>query len=90
MNGQSAQTGVNHMFGHNLGLHVIKFPSGRYGFVGSIPTSLGEEILASSAAVMGQRSHWNADKTALLEWKFPVFDSEQEAKDFAASKGCAL
>lgn len=78
------------MFGHNLGLHVIKFPSSRYGFVGSIPTCLATEIPANTATVMGQRSHWNAGKTALLEWKFPVFDSEQEAKDFATGKGCVL
>lgn len=75
------------MFG-NLGLHVIKFPSGRCGFVGSIPVSLGTEVPASEAAVMGCRSHWNADRTELLEWKFPSFATEQEARDFAASKGC--
>ncbi len=75
------------MFGHKLGLHVIKFPSGRYGFVGSIPTALGTEVPASKAAVMGCRSHWNSDHTELLEWKFPVFDTEAEAKAFAASKG---
>lgn len=78
------------MFGHNLGLHVIKFPSGKFGFVGSIPTALGQEVPASTAAVLGCRAHWNADKTELLEWKFPVFDTEQEARDFAASKGCEV
>ncbi len=73
------------MFG-NLGLHVIKFPSGRYGYVGSIPTVLGTEIPASRAAVMGCRSHTNA-AGELVEWKFPVFDTEQEARDFAALLG---
>ena len=73
------------MFG-NLGLHVIKFPSGRYGFVGSIPVTLGAEVPASEAAVMGCRSHWNADRTELLEWKFPTF----EARAFAADRGCTL
>jgi hypothetical protein len=75
------------MFGHNLGLHVIKFPSGRFGFVGSIPVELGTEVPATKAAVMGCRSHWNADKTELLEWQFPVFDTEHGAREFAASKG---
>lgn len=75
------------MFGHKLGLHIIKFPSGKYGYVGSIPIILGTEIPANRAAVMGCRSHWNADKTELLEWKFPVFDTEEAAREFAASKG---
>ncbi len=74
------------MFGHKLGLHVIKFPSGRYGFVGSIPVELGVDIPASRAAVMGCRSHYDAAGN-LAEWKFPVFDTDQAARDFAASKG---
>lgn len=73
------------MFG-NLGLHVIKFPSGRYGYVGSIPTVLGEQVPASTAAVMGQRAFWNEARD-LVEWKFPVFESEAEARTFATSKG---
>lgn len=77
------------MFG-NLGLHVIQFPSGRFGYVGSIPTILGTEVPATTAAVMGCRSHWNADKTQILEWKFPVFDSREAAVEFAASKGCEV
>ena len=70
----------------NLGLHIIKFPSGRFGFVGSIPGALGHEVAASRAAVMGCRSYYNA-AGELVEMKFPTFESEQEARDFAASKG---
>jgi hypothetical protein len=75
------------MFG-KLGLHVIKFPSGKFGYVGSIPTILGTEIPANRAAVMGCRAHYNA-VGELVEWKFPVFESEQAARDFAVAKGCA-
>jgi len=75
------------MFG-NMGLHIIKFPSGRYGYVGSIPTVLGTEVPASTASVMGCRSHRNAAGD-IVEWKFPVFDSEAEARAFAVAKGCS-
>jgi hypothetical protein len=76
------------MFG-NLGLHIIQFPSGRFGFVGNIPTTLGLEIPASTAAVMGCRTHRNA-AGELLEWKFPSFNTEAEAREFALSRGCTL
>lgn len=77
------------MFGHNLGLHIIKFPSGRFGYVGSIPTTLGTEIPATTAAVMGCRSHYSASGN-LVEWHFPVFDTEEAARNFAESKGCKI
>lgn len=73
------------MFG-NVGLHVIKFPSGRFGFVGSIPTELGTEVPATTAAVMGCRSHRNVAGD-LVEWKFPVFDTREAAVAFAADRG---
>lgn len=76
------------MFG-NLGLHIIQFPSNRFGFVGSIPTFLGTEIPATTAAVMGGRSHRDASG-ALVEWKFPTFATEAEARTFASSKQAAL
>jgi hypothetical protein len=71
----------------NLGLHIIKFPVGKWGYVGSIPTVLGTMIPASKAAVMGCRSFTN-DAGELVEWSFPVFDTEAEAIAFAKSKGC--
>ena len=67
-------------------LSVIKFPSGRFGYVGSIPTELGAEVPATKADVMGQRSHYNA-KRELVTWKFPTFETEAHALDFARSKG---
>jgi hypothetical protein len=70
----------------NLGLHIIKFPSGRFGFVGSIPAALGYEVPASTAAVMGGRSYYNA-AGELVEMKFPAFDTETAAREFANSKG---
>lgn len=76
------------MFG-NMGCHVIKFPSGKFGFVGSIPTSLGEAVPATTADVMGCRT-FRGDDGALLAWKFPTFPSEDAARDFAKAKGVNL
>ena len=70
----------------NLGLHVIQFPSKRWGFVGSIPAALGYEIPASTAAVMGCRSYYN-EKKELVEMKFPTFETEDDALTFKALKG---
>ena len=71
------------------GLHVIRFPSGRYGFVGSIPKALGTEIPANKAAVMGGRAFRNAEGE-IVEIKFPVFETEDAAREFAASRGYAV
>lgn len=70
----------------NYGLHIIQFPSGRYGFVGSIPRVLGSEVPASTAAVMGQRAYRNTEGE-IVELKFPVFATEAEARAFVTSKG---
>ena len=58
------------MLGH-LGLHVIKFPSGRYGYVGSIPRDLGHEKPASDSDVMGGRSYRNTTGE-IVATKFPT------------------
>jgi hypothetical protein len=73
------------MFG-NMGLWAHKFPSGKFGFVGSIPTALGTQVKANTAAVMGGRAFEN-EAGEIVEWKFPVFDTLEAAVAFAASKG---
>ena len=73
------------MFG-NLGLHVIKNPAGTFSYVGSIPVVLAVAVPASMSAVMGQRSFRNA-AGEILEWKFPVFSSRDQAVNFAVAKG---
>ncbi len=37
-----------------LGCHIICFPSGRYGYVGAVPSVLGAEVPASTAAVLNK------------------------------------
>jgi len=69
-----------------MGLWAQEFKKGVFGFVGSIPTDLGIQVKATTAAVMGGRAIKN-EAGELVEWKFPVFDSLQAAVEFAASKG---
>lgn len=70
----------------NLGLHVIQYPTGRFGYVGSIPRSLGNEIPASSNAVMGGRAYRNA-RGEIVETKFPSFTTREDAIVYAAERG---
>jgi len=76
------------MFGKSLGLHILHFPSGRWGYVGSVPVSLATAIPASTSAVMGCRA-WRDESGALMEWKFPTFDDCDSAVRFAQAKGLA-
>lgn len=74
------------MFG-NLGLHILKNPAGTYGYAGSVPTVLAAVVPADRAAVLGQRAFFDADGTIMM-YKFPLFATEQEARDYAAERGC--
>ena len=69
-----------------LGLHVIRLPSGRFGYVGSIPHALCQAIPADKSAVMGGRA-FRAANGELVEWKAPAFDTEQDARTFAMDRG---
>ncbi len=53
------------------GLHVIKYPSGRYGFVGCVPEILCDE---------------KKDKNGLPITPSKVFDTENEAIEYFESK----
>ena len=73
----------------NLGLHIIKYPTGTYGYVGRCPVELGEPVPATKADVMGGRSYWGKNGE-LLTIKWPVFATRQEAIDHAASVGITI
>lgn len=66
----------------NLGLHVIQYPSGRFGFVGSIPFELCETRKPTIEDVMGLRVQDDG-----LVYHSPVFSTQKEAIEFAAAKG---
>lgn len=69
-----------------FGLHVIQFPSGKFGYVGSIPSELGfyTEELRQSDWLAGNIREIDGVNKAL---RFPVFDREIDAVNYAASKG---
>lgn len=76
------------MFG-NLKVHVIDFPTGKFGFVGTLPAVLGTAVPATTADVMGGRA-FTAPGGEIVTLKFPSFDSWEDAVKFAASKGVAV
>lgn len=70
----------------NLPLCVIQFPSGRYGYVGSVPMTLGTMVPATQSDVMGGRAVRD-DSGALVAPKFPTFETANEAVEFAEFRG---
>lgn len=70
----------------NLGLHILKNPTGTYTFVGSVPASLCEEVDATQSDVMGGRAY-RADDGSLKTPKVPSFPSYEEARQFAREHG---
>ena len=73
----------------NLGVHITRFPSGRFGFVGSLPIALGGFVPATTGDVMGGRA-MRDDSGALVAPKFPAFETEAEARAHAAERGVTL
>lgn len=74
------------MFG-NLGVHVIPYQNGRWGFVGTLPTVLGEAVRATTEDIMAGRAETNPHDGEAYTLKFPSFDTAEEAVAFAAKRG---
>ena len=70
----------------HVSLHIIQFPSGRFGYVGSIPTNLGQKVQADRAAILGCRSFRDPETGESMMWTFPSFDTLEEA--IAHAKDC--
>lgn len=73
------------MFG-NLGLHVMQFPSGKWGFVGSVPIELSYEPYKGSYEEALKMV--NASLARFLKRK--AWDSEAEARAAAEAAGHKL
>ena len=73
----------------NYGVHILKCPTGKYTYVGSIPSELMRFYAPPTTAdVMGQR--WVDIGGVTHSYKTRVFDTEQEARDYAAEQGIEL
>lgn len=73
------------MFGKKLGLHVIDFPSGRFGYVGSVPIDCCRRLKADRSAILGGRAVREGEE--LVEYRTMSFETQQEAIDYAVSCG---
>ena len=76
------------MFG-NLGVHILKCPTGRYAYVGTLPTVLAEIVPATMADTMGGRS-FRDDTGAIMAYRFPTFANEGDARIYAAMRGVGI
>ena len=63
--------------GTQVSLHIIQFPSGRFGFVGPIPTDICEQVPADRAAILGQRAFSDPETNDPMMWKAPSFETEE-------------
>ena len=73
--------------GTNLSLHIIEFPSGRFGYVGSIPTDICEQVPADRAAILGQRAFSDHETNDPMMWKAPSFETVEAAIAHAKGRG---
>lgn len=74
----------------NLGTHVIQFPTGRWGFVGSLPIELGTLVPATKADILGCRTVGKDGDGKPLAAKYPSFETEAEAIKHAESCGVVV
>lgn len=74
----------------NLGTHIMQFPTGKWGYVGSIPLELGELILADTAGILGCRVVGHDSEGKPLMFKSPLFTTEEQAREHAKNKGVIL
>ena len=61
-----------------MSVSIIQFPSGRYGFVGRIPRSLGTETPATKSDIAGGRSYRGNDGAQYVT-KLPTFTTHEAA-----------
>lgn len=74
---------------NNPGVHIIKAPSGRFVFVGTLPTKLGDVIPATKSDALAGRAYVD-DRGALVTVRFPAFDTVADAVAHAESRRVIL
>ena len=73
--------------GTQVSLHIIQFPSGRFGYVSSIPTDICEQVPADRAAILGQRAFSDPQTNDPMMWKAPSFETVEAAIAHAKGRG---
>ena len=74
----------------NLGTHVIQFPTGRWGYVGSLPLQLGTLVPATKSDILGCRTVGKDADGKPLAAKYPSFETKAEAIQHAGNCGVAV
>lgn len=67
-------------------LHIIQYPTKRWGYVGNVPSSLGSIVKATPHDVMAGRA-WKNDQGRFVTAKFPSFVTKAQAREHARDKG---
>ena len=67
----------------NMGVHVLRCPTGVWTFAGTIPVALCDIVPASAAALLWQRAYLDGAGNA-VEARRRLFETEAEAREFAA------
>ncbi len=69
-------------------IHVNKCPTGRYNFVGTLPAALGDVVIATRAAILGNATiDERGPKYEIMAIKFPTFNTRAAAILHADSRG---
>ena len=74
---------------NNLPLIVMQFPTGKWGYRGSIPRCLGNDVAPTIDDIMGGRYYTN-EAGETVTTKFPVFASKRDALDHAFHNGIII
>jgi hypothetical protein len=75
----------------NLGVHIIKAPSGKYIFRGTLPATLGNVVPATRQAILGNNTlNERGPNNEILMVQFPVFDSLSGAYAHAVERGVTV
>jgi hypothetical protein len=69
------------------GLYILKCPTGKYTFVGSIPVDLMLWRKATRDDVAGQRAFYGVDGTTLVTYVTPIFNDAIAACAYANAHG---
>jgi hypothetical protein len=62
---------------NNLGVHILRYPTGKYGYVGTLPARLGYTDKPTKSDIMAGR-FTTAPNGQTVTVKFPVFDTVED------------
>lgn len=73
----------------NLGTHITKYPTGRFGFVGTLPLTLADIVEPTKEDIMAGR-YFTDNNGKVCGYKFPSFNTEKLAREHAKARNVTL